>query len=281
MSIQEQFELVPQEAYPNHIALLPNGNRTWARTHGLSEQEGHKIGVEVLIKFARSLRKLGIHTATVWGMSTENIRTRNPAEIANVVKLLHYVLDTTAQEAHEDGARLIHIGNKDMLPKEVVEKIVYWEEKTSNNTKHVANVAFGYGGHDELLRAFKKAMVDIKAGKITFEDLYKEDGKYHGKYPYMAFKNYLDTKDQPYPFPDLIIRNNNELRLSGFMPWQSVYSEFYPCPKLLPEMTEDDFKLAIIEYAKRNRKFGGDATSAKAEINKVPVQVEKATLKSS
>lgn len=164
------------------------------------------------------------------------------------------------QEAHDDGARLIHLGNKKLLPKEVVRQIEQWEETTKNNTKHVANVAFGYGGHDELLRAMEKAFKDIQEGKTTFEKLREFDGFYNGKYPYFAFKNYLDTVDQPYPFPDLIIRTAGEYRLSGFMPWQSVYSEYYATEKLLPEMTEEDFKRAIIVYATRDRSFGGEKT---------------------
>jgi len=260
MTIEEKFNSIPKEDLPNHIAIIPNGNRTWAKLQGLSAMEGHNIGVEVLIKFARIMREWGIHTATVWGTSTENFKKRDPAEMANLVRLLKYVLDTTAEEAHQDGARLIHLGNKEVLPKEIIKKIELWEDKTKNNNKHVANIAFAYGGHDELFRAMEVAFKDIQSGKITFEDLKKEDGLYNGKYPYHAFKKYLDTVDQPHPFPDLIIRTAGEHRLSGFMPWQSVYSEYYAMDKLLPEVTEDDFKLAIIAYATRDRSFGGDKT---------------------
>lgn len=258
MNVVEKFNSIPKEAFPNHIAIIPNGNRTWARKMGLPITEGHNAGVEVLIKFARIIRKWGIHTGTVWGSSTENLSKRDPLEVANLLRLLKYVLETTAQEAHEDGARLYHLGNKKMLPDEIVKMIVSWEEKTKNNDKFVANVAFAYGGHDEILRAMKKAMEDIENGKISFEDLTKADGMYQNKYPYFAFKNYLDTADQPYPFPDLIIRTAGELRLSGFMPWQSVYSEYYSTPLLLPEMNEEEFMKAIIAYTERDRSFGGD-----------------------
>jgi len=258
MTITEKFNSIPKEKFPNHIAIIPNGNRTWAKKNNLPITEGHNAGVEVLIKFARVIRKWGIHTGTVWGSSTDNISKRDPKEIANLFRLLGYVLKTTAEEANEDGARLVHLGNKDLLPKEIVKKIEAWEEKTKDNKKHVANVAFAYGGHDELLRAMKKAFKDIQDKKITFDDLRKTDGMYHDKYSYFAFKNYLDTKDQPYPFPDLIIRTAGEYRLSGFMPWQSIYSEYYAMEKLLPEVTKDDFKLAIIAYATRDRSFGGE-----------------------
>ncbi len=261
MTIEEKFNSIPRDKFPNHVAIIPNGNRTWAKKNNLPITDGHNAGVEVLIKFARVIRKWGIHTGTVWGSSTENLKKREPLEIANLFRLLQYVFQTTGQEAHEDGARLVHLGNKAMIPGEIVKIINQWEEKTKNNTKFVANVAFAYGGHDELLRAMEKAFNDIQKGKITFDDLRKTDGMYQNKYPYFAFKNYLDTAGQPYPFPDLIIRTAGEHRLSGFMPWQSVYSEYYATEKLLPEMTEEDFMRAIIVYATRDRSFGGDKTS--------------------
>lgn len=260
MTIDEQFNSIPKEELPKHIAIIPNGNRTWAKLNGLSATEGHNTGVEVLIKFSRIIREWGIHTATVWGSSTENLVRRDPKEVANLFKLLNYVLETTAEEADETGVRLIHLGNKSKLPKELVKKIKHWEDKTKNNTKHVANIAFAYGGHDELFRGMRKAFKDLQEGNITFEDLEKVTGLYNNKYPYHRFKDYLDTKDQPYPYPDLIIRTAGEHRLSGFLPWQSVYSEYYSTNKLMPEMTEEEFKKAIIAYTDRDRSFGGDKT---------------------
>lgn len=260
MTIDEQFNSIPKEELPNHIAIIPNGNRTWAKINGLTAAEGHNLGVEVLIKLSRIIRKWGVHTATVWGSSTENLVRRDPKEIANLFKLLKYVLDTTGEEADEDGVRLIHLGNKEKLPKELVKKIKYWEERTKDNTNHVANIAFAYGGHDELFRGMRKAFNDIQDGKITFDDLMKETGTYSEKYPYHLFKDYLDTKDQPHPYPDLIVRTAGEHRLSGFMPWQSVYAEYYSSNLLMPEMTEEEFKKAIISYVNRDRSFGGNKT---------------------
>jgi undecaprenyl diphosphate synthase len=260
MTIDEQFAAIKKEEMPNHIAVIPNGNRTWAKLNGLKATDGHNAGVEVLIKFARLARKWGIHTATVWGSSTENLTRRDPVEVKNLYRLLKYVLETTGEEAHEDGTRMVHLGNKKYLPKEIVKLIESWEEKTKNNKNYVANFAFAYGGHDELFRAMKAAFHDIQEGKISFEDLKKENGLYQNKYPYHFFKEYLDTKGQPYPYPDLIIRTAGEHRLSGFMPWQSVYSEYYSTPLLLPEMTEEEFKKAIIAYVDRDRSFGGDKT---------------------
>ncbi len=260
MTIDEQFNSIPKEELPKHIALIPNGNRTWAKLNGKTAIEGHNIGVEVLIKFSRIIRKWGIHTVTVWGSSTENLVRRDPKEVANLFRLLNYVLETTAEEADEEGVRLIHLGNKKRLPKDLVKKIEHWEEKTRGNKNHVANIAFAYGGHDELFRGMKKAFEDVQAGKIKFEDLMEVTGTYHNKYPYHLFKDYLDTKDQLHPYPDLIIRTAGENRLSGFMPWQGVYSEYCSTTKLMPEMTEEEFKKAIIAYTNRDRSFGGAKT---------------------
>ena len=264
MTIDEKFNSIPKEDFPNHIAIIPNGNRTWAKQNGKDIREGHNAGVEVLIKFARIIRQWGIHTGTVWGSSTENLSKRDPKELANLFRLLQYVLTKTAEEAHEDGAKLVHLGNKEMLPGEVVRLIESWEEKTKDNDKHVANVAFGYGGHDEIFRAMQKAFAAIEAGEITFEDLTKTIGTYNDKYPYHGFMNYLDTAGQLYPYPDLIIRTAGEYRLSGFMPWQSVYAEFYSTLVLLPDMTEQEFKKAIISFATRDRSFGGAKTKDQA-----------------
>lgn len=260
MNINEQFSALPKEDLPKHIAIIPNGNRTWARKKGLPNTEGHNVGVEVLLDFTRNCRKWGIHTATVWGSSTENLKKRDPTEVANLIRLLKYVMETTLSEAREFGARIIHLGNKSLLPKEIVKQIIKIEEETRSYKNYVANIAFAYGGHDEIFRALQAVFQDINDGKITFEELMQEDGLYQNKYPYHFFKRYLDTKDQPYPYPDLIIRTAGEYRLSGFMPWQSVYSEFYSTPVLLPEFTDQDLKKAIISYATRDRSFGGQKT---------------------
>jgi len=245
---------------PKHIAIIPNGNRTWARSRGLPESKGHEKGYEVALHLARALRKIGIHTASFWAMSTENFALRSKNELKFLFKLVEVLLTKNAQEAHEDGARFIHVGRKENLPPNIRKLIDHWEEKTLKNKQHVINLLLDYGGHDEILRAFENIHEDLKKGNIKLSDLRKESGKYHNKYPYLKFKDYLDTKDQLYPFPDLIIRAANELRLSGFMPWQSVYAEFYTEDILFPDFDEKVLYRAIESYQKRNRKFGGNSS---------------------
>lgn len=256
--IDEKFNSLIPTDFPNHLAIIPNGHRTWAIKHGKKPTEAHEVGMNRLVEFSKFLRGVGIHTLSVWAMSTENYKKRSETEVNGLMKLLVFALNKWAQELYDEGARIIHLGRKDRLPKELSKLLSSWEEKSKVNTSYCANIAFDYGGHDELLRAMKKAFEDIEEGKIKFDDLCSEVGSHHGKYPYYGFKDYLDTKDQPYPYPDLVVRTSGELRLSGFLPWQSVYSEMYTTPKLMPEMALEDLKLALIDYAGRKRTFGGD-----------------------
>lgn len=253
-----EFESISPEHYPKHIAIIPNGHRTWAKMHGKTPTEAHRIGMEKLVDLSRYIKTLGIHTVSVWAMSTENYKKRAEEEVTGLMSLLKYAFTRWAQELFEDGTRIIHLGRKDRLPNDLVKIITDWELKSLNNTEFCANLCFDYGGQDEILRAMGKAFADIEAGKITLEDLSDEEGLYEGKYPYYRFKDYLDTGDQPHPYPDLIIRTNSELRLSGFMPWQSVYSEIYATPELMPDCTNETLQKALVDYSKRKRTFGGD-----------------------
>ena len=150
------------------------------------------------------------------------------------------------------------LGRKDRIPKRLARKLAEAEKETRNNSQHVFNIAIDYGGQDELLRAFEKAFKDIEAGEIRIEELREEVGKYQGKYPYYHFKDYLDTAGQLHPYPDLVIRTSGEQRLSGFMRWQTAYSEFYFEPDYFPDFTPEKLKKVILDYSRRNRRFGGN-----------------------
>lgn len=149
------------------------------------------------------------------------------------------------EEAVNDGVRFIHLGRKDRLPKDLVIMIKNAEEKSKKNTKHVLNVALDYGGRDEIVRAAQKI---VKAG-VPAERI---DEK--------VFASYLDTADQPYPCPDLFIRTSGEQRTSGLLPWQMAYTEFYFEPEHLPDFTPEKLKVAILDYSRRRRRFGGNDT---------------------
>lgn len=225
---------------PNHIAIILDGNGRWARSRGLPATKGHEAGAKALQNLMRASRDLGIHTITVWGFSTENWK-RPPKEVFKIMQIIHKALVEDFEEAQKEGVRVVHLGRKDRLPPNVVNLLARTEEKTKHNTKFLLNLALDYGGRDEIIRAVQKVIKDkVPAGKV--------DEK--------LFDSYLDTADQPYPYPDLFIRTSGEQRTSGLMPWQMVYTEFYFEQDHLPDMTPEKLKAAILDYSRRRRRFG-------------------------
>lgn len=238
---------------PNHIAILPDGDRRWARKKGLPDFVGHQKGAENLKGLVKKAGDLGIHTLTFWGFSTENWK-RSPEEVAKLMEIFHQLFDEHFKEAIKNETRIIHLGRKDRLPETLLAKINKVEDETSHFTKHALNIALDYGGHFELISSIEKLVPEINSGKISFDDLRNNPE---------SLEKFLYTCDQPYPNPDLIIRTSGEQRLSGFMSWQCAYSEFaFPkvdFPDFTPEMLED----AVNDFMGRERRFGGNATPSK------------------
>lgn len=219
---------------PNHVAIIPDGNRRWAKEKGKNTYDGHKKGFEELIKIAKKARNLGIRVFTVWAFSTENWK-RTKEEVGYLMKLYEVMLDRYLKDALKDEVRIIHLGRKDRINDSLKNKIINIEEKTKNFDKSFLCVALDYGGRDEIVRG-------IRNSKSAIEEL--------------NFNKYLDTKDLPFPDPDLIIRTGGEQRISGFMLWQSQYSELEFVKKYLPDYSDTDFEKTIIEFSKRQRRFG-------------------------
>jgi len=257
--VQGNLALPKGTKVPHHVAVIPDGNRRWARARGLPSLEGHRRGFDVGPKIARAAREFGVHTMTIWAFSTENWN-RSPQEIKYLMNMFEEFIDKNLEEAKKENVRIYHLGRKDRIPESLRKKIEQAEAETKRNKAHVLNVALDYGGHDELLRAIGRVLEDIKKGEIVKEDLGKELGRYANKYPYYLFKNYLDTGDQPYPYPDLVIRTSGEQRTSGFLPWQIAYAEFYWEKSHFPDFTPEKLKAAILDYSRRERRFGGDSS---------------------
>jgi undecaprenyl diphosphate synthase len=247
---------------PNHVAIIPDGNRRWAKNRNLPTFEGHSKGFETAEKIIEKGRDMGIHTMTLWGFSTENWN-RSKSEISYLMKIFERLVDQNLEQAQKSNARIIHLGRKDRIPEKLTTKLADAEEKTTKNTEHVLNIGIDYGGHDEILRATQKIVKDVQNGKISAEKITDVIGKYKGKYPYYLYKNYLDTKDQPHPYPDLVIRTSGEQRLSGYLSWQCAYAEFYFPEFHFPDFTPEKFEEAIGEYLKRDRRFGGNSIENK------------------
>jgi len=242
MPVKSQLTLPVGTKIPDHIALILDGNRRWARSKGLRPWEGHKAGYQAVRKLAHASRHLGVHTFTIWSFSTENW-DRPKKEIDQIMSILKEGLKEFGREAHKEKVRLIHLGRKDRFPNELVEIIESLEASTKKFKNNILNLALDYGGRDEILRAVRNIVTD----KI---DSRKIDEK--------LFESYLDTAQQPYPYPDLFIRTSGEQRTSGLMPWQMAYSEFYWEESHLPDFTPQKLKNAILDYSRRRRRFGGN-----------------------
>lgn len=230
---------------PNHVALICDGNRRWARSRGLPTLEGHRMGFEAAKKIAKSARQLGIHTMTAWIFSTENW-DRSPEELSYLMDLYRQFLKTARKEAREDGVRVVHLGRKDRLPADIIELIKTIEDETRDNLKFVLNVALDYGGKDEIARAVNKYVAALNSGKESRP----MDEK--------VMLDYLDTCDQPYPMVDMLIRTSGEQRTSGLLIWQAAYAELYWELEHLPDFSIEKLREAVLDYSRRRRRFGGN-----------------------
>jgi undecaprenyl diphosphate synthase len=242
MSSKAQEFLPRGTKVPDHIAIIPDGNRRWARARGLHTLKGHKVGFDRAVEIGRAAREWGIHTVTLWGFSTENW-DRTKKEIGYLMKLYEKLVDDYLKEARENNVKIIHLGRKDRLPKILLKKIVDAERKTRGNNKYIMNIALDYGGHDDIIRAVQGMIED----KVEAKSVNKE-----------LIEKYLDTKGQPYPYVDLMIRTSGEQRTSGFLLWQSEYNEFYWENDHFPDFTPEKLKEAILDYSRRRRRFGAN-----------------------
>lgn len=231
-----------EENLPQHIAIIMDGNRRWAKREGLDTPSGHKEGAENLKRIARYANKIGIKYMTVYAFSTENWK-RSQAEVGAIMKLLKFYLRDFFNN-YKDDIKINVIGRKDNLHEDLKEEIEKAVEKTKNNTGMILNIAFNYGGRDEIVHATRKIAEQVKDGKLNAEEI---DEK--------TFANNLYTANQP--DPDLLIRTSGEERISNFLLWQIAYTEFVFSNKYWPEFGEADLDEAIKMYQQRTRKFGG------------------------
>ncbi|MDO5556169.1 MAG: isoprenyl transferase [Clostridia bacterium] len=228
---------------PKHIAIIMDGNRRWAKNNGLSTKEGHKAGSKNLENIARFCNQIGIKYLTVYAFSTENWK-RSQEEVSTLMFILKANLDAMLKKMNTENIKIRVIGEKKGIQKDIQKKIDKLVEKTKNNTGLVLNIAFNYGGRAEIVHSVKKIATKIEKKEIKTEEITED-----------LISNMLYTAGQPEP--DLLIRTSNELRTSNFLPWQLVYTEFYFSEKHWPEFNTQDLLVAIQEYQKRNRRFGG------------------------
>lgn len=233
-----------KETMPKHIAIIMDGNRRWARAKGKSASFGHKEGAKTLEKIVRYANKIGLEHITVYAFSTENWK-RAEDEVKALMMLLQNYLDEYSKRADTENIKVKILGDITALSEGMQKSIKKCMERTKDNTGVTFNIALNYGGRDEIIKAIKQIAADVKDRKIDITDITEE-----------LVSNNLYTKGQP--DPDLLIRTSGELRLSNFLPWQLVYSEFLFIDKNWPDFEEEDLDKAIIEYQKRTRKFGAN-----------------------
>ena len=236
-------EIVNLDNLPEHIAIIMDGNRRWAKKNNLTTPQGHKEGAENLKRISKFANKLGIKYLTVYAFSTENWK-RSKEEVGAIMKLLKfYILDFF--KSYDENIKVNVIGRMSDIPDDLQKEIKTVEEKTKDNTGLVLNIAFNYGGRDEIVSAVKNIARDVVEGKIKIEEITED-----------TVSNNLYTANQP--DPDLLIRTSGEERISNFLPWQISYSEFVFTDKYWPEYSNTDLLESIQIYQKRTRRFGGN-----------------------
>jgi len=233
-----------EENMPKHIAIIMDGNRRWARVQGKPASFGHKAGAKTLENIVRYANKIGLKYITVYAFSTENWK-RTEEEVKALMLLLQSYLDDYSKRADSENIKVKVLGDITALSQGMQKSIINCMERTKNNTGITFNIALNYGGRDEIVRAVKKIAQKVEDKKLKVEDI-NED---------MISQNLYTAGE---PDPDLVIRTSGEIRLSNFLPWQVVYSEFLFVDKNWPDFSEADLNEAIIEYQKRTRKFGAN-----------------------
>ncbi len=239
-------ETLKQIELPKHIGIIMDGNGRWAKQRGLERTEGHRAGANTFRTVCDYGADLGIEYMTFYAFSTENWK-RPPKEVSAIMKIFRDYLDeANAREAENEkrGLRFHLTGEKKGLPPDIVKNLETLEKKSAGKKVMTVNLAINYGGRDEIVHAAKALAQKVKRGEIKPGDIDEA-----------SISENLFTAGQP--DPDLIIRPSGEYRLSNFMIWQAAYSEFWFSDILWPDFTPDDLDRAILDYCKRNRRFGG------------------------
>ncbi len=236
MDSKENTEM--PEGIPTHIAIIMDGNGRWALARGLPRLAGHRAGTENLRRVIEACIEFGIRYLTIYAFSTENWG-RPSEEVDGLMKIFADVIDNELQELHDQGVQLRHLGRLDRLEPGFREKVVKALEFTRHNSRLILNIAFNYGGRDEIVNAIQCMIRDgVKPDSVSVD----------------LVNQYLFTAGVP--DPDLIIRTSGELRGSNFLIWQGAYSEWYFPPVYWPDFDKEQLRLALEEFKHRERRYG-------------------------
>jgi len=229
----------PLPKLPQHVGIIMDGNGRWARERGMPRLRGHRAGVENLRRVLQAGVELGVSVVTLYAFSTENWR-RPEAEVRGLMRLLAESLDKEVDELHRNGVQLRHIGDLAPLSDILKSRIQAAIELTKNNNRLVANIAFNYGGRQEITAAVR----EIVREQIPPEEITED-----------VISAHLYTAGQPQV--ELIIRTSGEFRVSNFLLWQGAYAEYYISPLYWPDFDKDEFYKALQTFGQRDRRFGG------------------------
>jgi undecaprenyl diphosphate synthase len=227
------------EHVPRHVAIIMDGNGRWAKARGLPRLAGHRAGTENIRPILEACVEFGIGYLTIWAFSTENWQ-RPDVEVKGLLRILERMIQRELRELHKQGVKLRHLGRLDRLPERLQKQVLDAIELTKDNDRIVLNVGFDYGGRAEIVRAAQEIMRAGIPPEEVDEDL---------------MSRYMYTGGQP--DPDLIIRTGGELRTSGFMLWQSAYSEYYITQTFWPDFGREELYEALVVFGHRDRRFGG------------------------
>jgi len=230
--------ILPNSDKPRHVGIILDGNRRWAKAHGLPTLEGHRRGYNNLKKIATAAFNNGVEILTVFAFSTENWH-REKKEVDYLMSLFRVMINKEIKSLIKEGIRVNFFGRRSDFDASLQAGMTELEKQTRDNQQGVLNICLSYGGRDEIVRAIKKIINKKISAKKVSEELISAN---------------LDSA--AWPDPDLIIRTSGEERLSGFLTWQSVYSELLFVKKYWPDFSEDDLQKALQEYGRRKRRYG-------------------------
>jgi len=232
---------------PRHIGVIIDGNRRWARELGMDPVEGHRRGADQIDHLLAWAREMGIPVVTLWAVSTENLLQRNPAELAGLLGIIEDKVTQLSRDTTTDGYRIVPVGQLGALPERTRTALLAAEERSRAHTGGVFHVAVGYGGREEITDAVRRLLAeyaDKGVELVEAQTLVTPD----------EIARHLYTAGVP--DPDLIVRTSGEIRLSGFLLWQSAHAEYYFADTYWPDFRKVDFLRALRSYAQRQRRFG-------------------------
>jgi undecaprenyl diphosphate synthase len=242
-AMSTELPRIDRKRLPRHIAIIMDGNGRWATQHHVSHARGHEAGAKSVRAVVEACRELGIEVLSLYAFSTENWR-RSKVEVNALFRLLSKYIHLELASIHKEDIRIVMMGRSEGLPAKAVADLDHAIDLTKNNRSMIVNVAVNYGARAEIADAAKAIAADVAAGRLRVEDI-NED----------RFARYLY---QPaLPDPDLLIRTSGEMRLSNFLLWQVAYSEIWVSETLWPDFTQNDLFQAIIDFQKRERRYGG------------------------